>query len=228
MGSLELKMNKQCVFCLFLKLVVISSIDSIDRNSVTQECQSNKTLLQTNLLNNTCCIQNETHWLVQDKENLYQCKKNECYKRGGFFYKGECIKDLYEDAICGKQANGERLFVGKDGTAYCDCDEGWVRYEEKCYQEFSPAFCAVDHEILKLNKPPSSCKNIFFPDQLKVCIRGKRDKFSCIKNPCPPSSYPHRYVFIFLTENHIFFLGQHGMRHFIPGMRPFVINLRLT
>ena len=37
-------------------------------------------------------------------------------------YEGRCV-DLYEDGVCGEDAVGERLFLGEDGTVYCDCDE---------------------------------------------------------------------------------------------------------
>ena len=55
-------------------------------------------------------------------------------------FAGEC-HDVLESGVCGEEALGERLYLGEDGQGYCDCDEGWLRYRGRCYQEFTPAFC---------------------------------------------------------------------------------------
>ena len=38
------------------------------------------------------------------------------------WYKGKCL-DPYEDAVCGEEALGQRIFVEEDGDVRCDCDE---------------------------------------------------------------------------------------------------------
>ena len=103
------------------------------------------------------------------------------------FYSGRC-EDVFGDAVCGEEAVGERLYLGEDGLGYCDCDEGWLRYEGRCYQEFSPAFCP-DNQILFL-KPPEK-KRTVFPGDLKLYIAGFKLNFSCEPNPCQPSHLPH-------------------------------------
>jgi len=127
--------------------------------------------------------------------SLLQEYETRCKDIGGFFFDGQCTQDVYEDAICGEDALGERLYVGEDGEVYCDCDEGWVRFNGKCYQEFTPAFCPTVGEILKLNSPPVSCKGLCYPLELKIFLEGMKRNFSCIWNPCPASSYPHWYCF---------------------------------
>ena len=105
------------------------------------------------------------------------------------WFQGEC-RDVYEDGACGEEALGERLYLGEDGEGYCDCDEGWVRYKERCYQEFTPAFCLGDNEILRLDLTPDKCNQIL-PDRLDMCLEGKKLNFSCLENPCPKDYYPH-------------------------------------
>ena len=97
-----------------------------------------------------------------------------------------------EDAICGEEAVGERLFVREDGEAYCDCDEGWIRFNGRCHQQFTPAFCLGENEILQLNTKPSATLGGYLnPEELTIIKEGFKQNFSCIENPCPSSSYPH-------------------------------------
>merc|ERR1719414_283662 len=133
-------------------------------NYMLEECSLNTTLLYESLLFSSCCVREKTDWLVQDKEDQFKCELRKCQGDGGFYFQGRCYEDLYEDGLC---ATGERLFISRYGEAYCDCDEGWVRYDGKCYQEFTPAFCAVENQILKLGQSPDSCKQLFFSDQIQ-------------------------------------------------------------
>ena len=104
-------------------------------------------------------------------------------------YEGRCV-DLYEDGVCGEDALGERLFLGEDGTVYCDCDEvrrldlewnfdnniqGWLRHEGRCYQEFTPSFCP-ENQILNLGNYRR--------------IRDGRES-ECKRNPCIHPTLPH-------------------------------------
>ena len=114
---------------------------------------------------------------------LDQCGLN------SIWFEGEC-HDVYADSLCGDEALGERLYLGDDGEGVCDCDEGWIRYKEKCYQEFTPSFCSGENEILRLNMTPDECYNIY-PEQLETCLQGVIGRFSCLENPCPQGLYPH-------------------------------------
>merc|ERR1719273_317705 len=104
------------------------------------------------------------------------------------WFQGDC-QDVFADSLCGEEALGERLYLGEDGLGYCDCDKGWVRYKERCYQEFTPAFCTGENEILKLNTKPKP--RIIFGESAEILTAGLKHNFSCIENPCEPSNYPH-------------------------------------
>ena len=75
-------------------------------------------------------------------------------------YDGEC-RDVLESGVCGEKALGQRLYLGEDGRGYCDCDEGWLRYRGRCYQEFTPAFCPGLDEILFFRNPDKKGKIIW-------------------------------------------------------------------
>ena len=123
---------------------------------------------------------------------MLRCEENKCAESGGFMFKEKCRTDVYDEDICGEDALGERLFVGEDGVAFCDCDNGWVRFKGKCYQEFTPAFCDRE-KILQFNtKPTKPVASILFGDALDILIEGSKRNFSCVENPCKPSSFPHR------------------------------------
>ena len=123
---------------------------------------------------------------------MLRCEENKCAESGGFMFKEKCRTDVYDEDICGEDALGERLFVGEDGVAFCDCDKGWVRFKGKCYQEFTPAFCHEEGQILKLNTRPEKCgTGLCFPEELDIFLEGMEKNFTCIENPCPTSSYPH-------------------------------------
>ena len=140
------------------------------------------------LHNSTCCLE-ESEWLVKNKEGGYSCEEDYCLGEG-VLYSEDC-HDVFEDGVCGEEALGERLFLGEDGLGYCDCDEGWVRYKERCYQEFTPAFCPGENEILKLNLTPEDCNQTLPADQLEICLKGLELNFSCLENPCPQDYFPH-------------------------------------
>ena len=148
------------------------------RNNITDPAS----VLHTSL----CCL--DTEWLVREEGGQLRCEENQC-REGGVLY-GEQCRDVYEAGLCGEQALGQRLYLGEDGRGYCDWEEGWVRYKERCYQEFTPAFCKGGNEILRLDMAPDKCNQIL-PDQLKICLEGKKMNFSCVENPCPQDFYPH-------------------------------------
>ena len=138
------------------------------------------------LHNSTCCLE-ESEWLVKNKEGGYSCEEDYCLGEG-VLYSEDC-HDVFEDGVCGEEALGERLFLGEDGLGYCDCDEGWVRYKERCYQEFTPAFCPGE-KILKLKTKPKPGL-IIFGESAEILEAGQEKSFSCIENPCEPSYFPH-------------------------------------
>jgi len=107
-------------------------------------------------------------------KNSYQCKT---ITFEGVWYHGKC-RDPKLDGVCGQ---GQRLFVTEEGVQ-CDCDEGWLRYEGKCYQEFSPAFCK-DNKILNLGSAVRRTRRV-----------KKGEQFKCITNPCGDDDnlLPHR------------------------------------
>jgi len=136
-----------------------------------------------------CCDQ-EGEWLIL-RDGEYACEPIPCfepdqnYTRTQLLYKEEC-RDVM-DGVCGEEALGERLYLGEDGRGHCDCAEGWVRYEGRCYQEFTPAFCP-GNDILRLT-PTETFKNEKWvtPDQFDHF----KLNISCMENPCHADSLPH-------------------------------------
>ena len=134
------------------------------------------------------CCEEEGDWLIR-RDGEYECEPIPCTDlddNNTLQYKDEC-RDVFEDSVCGEEALGERLYLGEDGRGRCDCAEGWVRHEGRCYQEFSPAFCPGG-SILRLT-PPEIPKtgNWINPDQFLAL----RLNVSCMENPCQPFSLPH-------------------------------------
>merc|ERR1711953_1026569 len=127
------------------------------------------------------------HFLLQIASSGRICGPHSKSDINSIWFKEDC-HDVYEDSLCGEEALGERLYLGDDGEGVCDCDEGWIRYKEKCYQEFTPAFCSGENEILRLNMTPDECYNIY-PEQLETCLQGVIGRFSCLENPCPQGLY---------------------------------------
>ena len=124
--------------------------------------------------------------IVNSEELVDSPPENSC--ENSIWFQGDC-QDVYADSLCGEEALGERLYLGEDGLGYCDCDEGWVRYKERCYQEFTKAFCP-GKKILKLRTKPKPM--IIFGESAEIVEAGLRQNFSCIENPCEPSYFPHR------------------------------------
>ena len=135
------------------------------------------------------CCDGEDEWLVRREEGKYGCEAIPCTDPGQdntLLYQDQCW-DVLEKGLCGQEAVGERLYLGEDGRGRCDCEEGWVRYEGRCYQEFSPAFCPGD-TILRLRPPETPTNgNWITPFELGLL----RLNISCMKNPCQPFSLPH-------------------------------------
>ena len=148
------------------------------RNNITDPAE----ILHTS----TCCLAWE--WLVRE-EGEFRCEEVPCLN-GGVLYEGQC-HDVFEEMVCGEEDLGERLYLGDDGLGYCDCDEGWVRYQEKCYQEFTPAFCRGENEILKLRTKPKPSELLLFGQSTNILVEGLKKNFACIENPCQPSYFPH-------------------------------------
>ena len=116
------------------------------------------------------------------------CVFNPCHGKSSVFYNGKC-QDLFEDGACGDDL-GKRLYLGEDGEAYCDCMEGWLSIDGKCYQEFTPVpeFCNGENEILRLKKPNTKWVS---PDE-KILAMKLKYTFSCEENVCEQGFLPHR------------------------------------
>ena len=107
-------------------------------------------------------------------EELYQtivisrCATDPCRAENlSLLYNGEC-HDVFEHGLCGEgeEALGHRLYLGQDGRGHCDCDDGWLRYHGRCYQEFTPAFCPGPGQILTFNKPKK--EQIIWPEGVRT------------------------------------------------------------
>ena len=96
-------------------------------------------------------------------------------------FNGLC-RDVFDDGVCGKEAIGERLYLGEDGAGVCDCADGWIRYEDRCHQEFTPAFCPPN-KILRLS-PPQVPSALVTVRELKILKKQLKLNISCVDNPC--------------------------------------------
>merc|ERR1711874_245119 len=138
------------------------------------------------------CCQQEGEILIKTETAQYRCDTDPCQAESLIvMYRGEC-RGVLESGVCGEEALGERLYLGEDGRGYCDCDEGWLRYRGRCYQEFTPAFCPGPDQILFLRKPAKG--QIIWPEGgLELYLEGMKLNFSCLRNPCDPdhSYLPH-------------------------------------
>merc|ERR1711936_773945 len=198
MGRPRLKMIKCAMFCFLLKILTIQT--AVISNSIVEKCLTGgKTLLSSHLLTTSCCLHNKTDWLVRDSEGEFRCQENQCQSGKfsdveGFPFESldglKCVKDVFEQTLCGEEAVGERLFVREDGVAYCDCDEDWIRFDGRCHQQFTPAFCLGENQILQLNTKPSATSGGYLLEE------GVQHNFSCVENPCKPSFFPHRSSWI--------------------------------
>jgi len=114
------------------------------------------------------------------KKNL--CKIGDSEIDDGVWYQGQCV-DPYQDGVCGEEALGQRLYVGEDGEVKCDCDEGWLRVDERCHQEFSSELCS-DNKILNLGSLTKRRQRL-----------KDGETYNCQRNPCDspdlPNSLPH-------------------------------------
>jgi len=104
-------------------------------------------------------------------------------------FNGNC-HDVF-DTVCLKSP-GMRLYLGEDGLGYCDCMEGWLPFEGRCYQELTPATpLCPDHQILLLKNP--KIPDFIFPgDNIDSIQRQIQFNYSCIESPCNSTSLPHR------------------------------------
>ena len=132
-----------------------------------------------------CCEEGE--WLIR-REGELACEPVPCPDPHTLMYEGEC-RDVLEDAVCGEEAVGERLYLAEDGRGRCDCMEGWLRYEGRCYQELTPAFCPPN-TLLRL-EPPKIPRTVISPDQLETLKLKIKLNISCLDNPCESPSLPH-------------------------------------
>ena len=56
--------------------------------------------------------------------------------------------NLFDPIAC--PDTGERLFLDRHGQGFCDCDNGWGRWEDgSCYQEFTRGFCE-ENQIIRI------------------------------------------------------------------------------
>jgi len=166
--------------------LLLLSLLSIVMTSLLEQCDIT-TITKFPDVSGQCCNE-EGEWLIR-RDGEYECEPIPCIdldENNTLLYEDEC-RDVFEDGVCGEEAVGERLYLGEDGRGWCNCEEGWVRYEGRCYQEFTPAFCP-GNTILRLTPPemPKTGKWIT-PDQLAAL----RLNISCMENPCQPSYLPH-------------------------------------
>lgn len=160
-------------------IFLVASLMTVSASSLPSslhQCVINEKITQFPHNGSACC-QNEAPWLVkvdpaEDEEGgqSYKCVPDVfCTSNNetGAWYRNKC-RPLFEDGVCGDEVLGERLYVGPNGNGTCDCEEGWIRHEGRCYQEFSPAFCGAG-EVLNLGtkEPLEAGQN-----------------YSCITNPC--------------------------------------------
>merc|ERR1712165_617968 len=118
------------------------------------------------------------HFLLQIANSEPMDSPDSKCDNNSIWFKEDC-HDVYADSLCGEEALGERLYLGEDGLGYCDCDEGWVRYKDRCYQEFTPAFCPGE-KILKLRSKPNPGL-IIFGETAEILKAGLKQNFSCIE-----------------------------------------------
>ena len=104
-----------------------------------------------------------------------------------------------------------RLYLGEDGLGYCDCMEGWLPFEGRCYQELTPANPLCPDQQILLLKNPIVPDFIFPGDNSDSIQRQIQFNYSCIESPCNSTSLPHRFVtrtmlvkfLCFIHGNHI-------------------------
>ena len=103
------------------------------------------------------------------------------------YFEGKC-QDLYEDGACGDDL-GKRLYLGQDGEAFCDCLEGWLPVDGKCYQEltFAPQLCKNENEIIRWQIH----KEIFFDEPTPEEKHQVKFEYVCEQNICTPDFLPH-------------------------------------
>ena len=86
-----------------------------------------------------------------------------------------------------------RLYLGEDGLGYCDCMEGWLPFEGRCYQELTKATPLCPDQQILLLKNPIIPDFIFPGDNIDSVQRQIQFNYSCIESPCNSTSLPHRY-----------------------------------
>ena len=59
--------------------------------------------------------------------------------------------------------------------------QGWLRYEGRCYQEFTPAFCG-ENEVLNLGSKRFK----------GVILSTGGQNYTCVSNPCNSTQLAHR------------------------------------
>ena len=123
----------------------------------------------------------------------FRCdNQTKCHDPHHVMYDGVC-RDVFEDGVCGPEAVGERLYLGEDGQGHCDCAEGWVRYEGRCWQEFTQTAFCPDKKILRLS-PPDPPTRVLNQLEQRTLRDQFRLNFSCVDNPCRQEnifSLPH-------------------------------------
>merc|ERR1712183_1069535 len=186
MGS-QSRMAAIAIVLSSLALLVLSQINvSSSMPSSLQQCVINEKKIRQFPHKGSACCENVSDWLVKAADEdegggpSYKCVSDvfcSSNNETGAWYSGQC-RPFFQDGVCGDEVLGERLYVGPDGNGTCDCDEGWIRHEDRCYQEFSPAFCG-EGEVLNLGT-------------MKKLEAGQQ--FSCIPNPCQnvENALPHR------------------------------------
>ena len=139
----------------------------------------------------------EDEWLVVKDSELLVCEKNPCTKPDQVYFNGKC-ENIYADAVCGKTALGQRLFVNERGEGVCGCDDGWWEDEEGiCRQEFTRGGCE-ENKIIRIRNEASIPKTFISAEEfenikLQFSNNDLGMKIKCEDNPCgdPRVSLPH-------------------------------------
>jgi len=128
-------------------------------------------------------------------------------------FNGNC-HDVF-DTVCLKSP-GMRLYLGEDGLGYCDCMEGWLPFEGRCYQELTPATPLCPDQQILLLKNPIVPDFIFPGDNSDSIQRQIQFNYSCIESPCNSTSLPHSTTWNYTDDS--------GLCHPVPDSSKLLLD----
>jgi len=145
-------------------------------------------------------------FFLLERHEVLACFENEV------MYEGNC-HDVF-DTVC-SESPGMRLYLGEDGLGYCDCMSGWIPFEGRCYQEFTPATpLCPDQQIIIFKNP--KVPDFTFPEYIDSIERQLRLNYSCIESPCNSTSLPHSSTWNYTDDS--------GPCHPIPVASNFLLD----